>query len=103
MSGDRFFKDWRGSCHVVPAGRRPEDCGIDTRMAIELPRLPREHERYVAGRFFLVRSSAERAEREARANTIGPVQLLDMIEALQDRLALLEAHVWPDLAPKSTE
>jgi uncharacterized protein YceH (UPF0502 family) len=36
----------------VPLGKLPEEVGVDTRMAVELPREPAPFERHVAGRWW---------------------------------------------------
>lgn len=85
---DRYFKDRLG-CHVVPAGKRPEDCGVDLRMAVEMPRLPLEHERFIAGRFVIDRVQEARSAERSAAQAVSWEQLVRRVARLEAELATI--------------
>ncbi len=91
----RFFKHENGYAKV-PAGETLEDMGVDPATAVEIPRMPRDHERWEDGAFVDDKPARDRQARRRRLHSLDRESLIDMIETvldeMDDRLALLEKN-----------
>jgi hypothetical protein len=78
-----------GTVHKVPAGTRPEDAGVDSRMALEVSRLPRPYERWVGP------ARGWQVDKVVKARCERDAELRDpaYVERLEARLAALEAFL----------
>lgn len=84
---ERYFRDASGGIRIVGDGTRPEELGIDTRSALEVPRLPEPYERWVGPRRGWVVSKAVKVRCERDAQLRDP----NHVAALEERLARIEA------------
>lgn len=92
---DRWFKVGSG-LSLVPAGALPEEAGVDSRMACEVPAPPSDYARWVGQRRGWVvtargRMRDEAAEQSRRGIELGVGGLLRRIEDLEARLAAYES------------
>lgn len=85
----RYFcipgEDGEQSHKKVPAGKKPEDFGIDIAVAQETPRAPRPFEYWDGERFVLRASDQAMAERRAR------IERGDFADEMEARIEALEA------------
>lgn len=93
----RWFKTGAG-LSLVPAGRLPEEMGIDSRMACEVPPAPHEWARWAGSRrgWVVTAKAAARYEAEAlnvRGRKLGRGGLLGLIEKQEMEIADLRARV----------
>src|SRR4051812_27658594 len=88
---DRWFRDQSG-LHLVPAGKLPEEAGVDSRSAVEAERAPGPYDVVIGlkGRVVTSRFREARGAREARAVGVSRGDLLDMIERLEARVVAIE-------------
>lgn len=81
----------RDSFVTVPHGETPEDMGINLDDAVEVPRLPDEHETYRNGRFVKRKPEhRQKDERRARYHAMDKAELIERLEEIEARLTTLE-------------